>query len=85
MEQWKQEALRQAIHIDRRSQLPRDRDKAFYFWEGGSKVLHGSERQVLDALRRSPISCSSRMQLSAYVSVNPPGGAALGLSNVSAK
>jgi len=68
MEQWKDLALQKAVHVDNRSQLPPTKAPAAYKWPSGTSTLKGTERMLLEQLRKRPVFCASRMQLSTYVS-----------------
>lgn len=67
MEQWKAAALKSAVHVDRRDQLPGNNEKETFVWQGGECRIRGTEKRVLLLLTQKTLYCASRINMSAIV------------------
>ncbi|MDF1718328.1 MAG: hypothetical protein P1U75_16880 [Antarcticimicrobium sp.] len=65
---FKELALRNAVHVDKRADLPPHTGQCWYIRSsGGCFALKGTNRQLMDQLMKTPIYASSRMKMSAYI------------------
>lgn len=67
MDQWKDAALKSAVHIDKKVDLPGNNEPKTFVWEGGSVTLKSTEARVVLLLMRKTLYCASRINWSACI------------------